>query len=275
MSNKNFQPEENEILSRDDEKIRRMLGDLNRVDAPKDFDFRLKARIANSKPQDFQATRLFPILRYAAPLGLAIVILAFFVVNGLFSVEESSVATVDTNVVKSIGENTVSANYSQPEQFVAAVNSQTEDIGNSNSLNKQKKETNPSSKDLLFAANTGKPKSDAPKTTNNGGSSRDEAVKSPDILLPPGFGSNNSFSVKDILSINGIEAELSGKKWTVKSVLQNSSAERLGIKTNDVIEAINDNKISTETITSKGAINVKKLTVARGGEKIEINLQKK
>jgi len=115
MSNKNFKNEE-EILSGDDEKVRQMLGDLKRVDAPKDFDFRLKARMAAADPRAFQP-RLFPFLRIAAPLGLAVIVLAFFVINGLFSVNNESVEPVALqsapNVVEkeNVPNDLTSANY--------------------------------------------------------------------------------------------------------------------------------------------------------------------
>jgi len=275
MSNKNFQPEENEILSRDDEKIRQMLGNLERIDAPKDFDFRLKARIANAKPEDFRP-RLFPILRYAAPLGLAIIVLAVVVINGLYSFDNNSVASVNSEIAKPLTENIGLPDSSQPGNLVATNNLRTTNTENpsANVENNEKNEIKPFQKNLEFVSNTRKPKNDTPKTANNNPGSFDRAGTSPNVFLPPGFDSNNTYSVKDILSMNGIDASFADKKWTVKSVFQNSSAERVGIKVNDVIEAINEKKISTETITSN-EINVKKLTVVRGGEKIEINLQKK
>ena len=45
---------EREILSADEQKICDLIGRLDQVDCPKDFDFRLKARIANADRKDFQ-----------------------------------------------------------------------------------------------------------------------------------------------------------------------------------------------------------------------------
>jgi hypothetical protein len=275
MSNKNFQSEENEILSQDDEKIRRMLGDLARVDAPKNFDFQLKARIKSAKPQDFAAPRLFPILRYAAPLALAIVVLAAVVINGLYSFDNGSVATVDDKLPKPAVENTSLTNNSPQEEKIVAKDTSpatNTEIFPAISINSNKPEKRTFSRDSELAGNIKKPKNSEAQTRNNGGSF-EQTSKNPGVLLPNGFSPNNSFSVKGILSINGIEADFSNKKWKVKSVAQNSIAERSGVKVNDVIEAINDKKLSAETIDSEGPLNVKKLTVARGREWLEINLQ--
>ncbi len=63
--------------SREQTLVWQMIEDLPRVDAPKNFDFRVKARIADAKPTNFQP-RFFPVLRYVLPLSLAVLILGFF-----------------------------------------------------------------------------------------------------------------------------------------------------------------------------------------------------
>jgi len=278
MSNKNFHLEENEILSGDDEKICELLANLKRVDAPKNFDFGLKARIAESKTQDFSKPRLFPVLCYIAPLGLAIIVLAVFVVNGLYSFDNDSVAKVDENLDKPTVENVSLPNNSQPERFVATGNSKTEDLenpgGNLNLLYKDKKEINPFSKSSQLAASTRKPKNVLPKVEDDGVGSKDSTSTSPPILVPQEFSSNNSFQVKDVLSIIGIEASFSDKKWKVESVVANSLAGKGGVKVNDIIEAIDGNSLSGETIPAAKTFNGN-LTVVRGGKTMEISLQKK
>ncbi|MGC2238311.1 MAG: hypothetical protein WA584_19310 [Pyrinomonadaceae bacterium] len=276
MSNKNFPLEENEILSGDEEKICEMLGSLQCVDAPKDFDFQLKARITGAAPQDFRAApRLFPILRFAAPLGLAIIVLAVVVINGLYSFDNNSVPTVAGNYVRQSPEKVNSPAVSQPD--TVAMTETTPQAANTEifpaiAVNSAKPEKRMFSRDSELAGNTKKPKNSDAQTKNNGGSLV-QSSGNPGVLLPNGFSPNNSYSVKEILSINGIEADFSNKKWKVRAVVQNSIAERSGVKVNDVIEAINDRKLSAETINSEGRLNVNKLTVARGREKIEINLK--
>ncbi len=84
MINKDLQNNaEDEILSVGDVKIQQMIKNLHRVDAPKDFDFRLKARIANAKSTDFQP-RFLPVLRYVLPLSVVVLIFTFVIINGIY-----------------------------------------------------------------------------------------------------------------------------------------------------------------------------------------------
>jgi hypothetical protein len=271
MSNKNFQTEENEILSADEAKVRKLLGNLQRVDAPKDFDFRLKARIANSEAKDFQP-RLFPVLRYAAPLGLAIIILAVIVVNNLYSVDNGSIQVAENNVQNQIRSVNMPDNSAPKETLIAETTPQSivaENLTTNPPVSTNKKETKTFSKNFELAANSGKPKNDKPQADNNGGS-RDSALSNTNVLMPKGFGGNNSVQVKEVLEIIGIKANFAGNQWKVESVGENTVAGNSGVKANDVIEAIDGKTLTGETIPAKSYGG--KLTVLRGGERLEIKL---
>jgi hypothetical protein len=272
MSNKNFQSEENEILSADEAKVRELLGSLQRVDAPKDFDFRLKARIAGSEAKDFQP-RLFPILRYAAPLGLAIIILAVIVVNGLYSVDDNSIQVAEKSVQNQTKSVNAPDNSTPKDTLIAETTPQTivaENLTANPPTITNKKDTKTFSKDFELASNSGKLKNDKPQAENNGGS-RDSALSNTNVLMPKGFGGNNSVPVKDVLEIIGIKAKFSGNQWKVESVGENTVAGNSGVKPNDVIEAIDGKNLSGETIPAAKTFSGK-LTVMRGGEKLEIKL---
>jgi hypothetical protein len=277
MSNKNFQNGENEILSRDEARVRELLGSLERVEAPKDFDFKLKARIANAEPNDYKP-RLFPFLRYAAPLGLAILVLALVVLNGLYSTDVNSIQVAE-KTVQNPSENISLPDNSQPkEEFVAA--------GNPTTANSEKPEAPSFAANTILAEKSKKPKIQT-RNADNGGGSKDFSFTPKSPILPPGLNPdkqveipkdfknlNSDTSVKDVLSIIGIEASFEKNRWKVNSVKQNSRAERSGVKANDVIEAIDENRLATETISTKN-VNGNKLTIVRGGEKLEIKLQEK
>jgi len=53
----------------EDESVSKLLGGLKRVDAPNDFDFRVRARIAEGKPEDTTVSWRLAV-RYAVPLVL-------------------------------------------------------------------------------------------------------------------------------------------------------------------------------------------------------------
>ena len=75
----NFSYEQNRVWE--------MLGGLGQIEAPGNFNFGVKARIANAKTGDYQTqTGFFPALRYIMPLGFVIVLLSFVALSGLYFV---------------------------------------------------------------------------------------------------------------------------------------------------------------------------------------------
>lgn len=287
MNYQDLQSEENEILSVEDEKVRQMCGGLKRVNAPKNFDFRLKARIAAFKPQTAKSP-VFAFLRYAAPLGLVVAIFGAIVSNNLFSVDNTAVPQLAESFTETPRlENSAPIEDETPIELASRENGPTANFGtftaNENSNSKQI---------LTFPANVRNEVGKFVKNLNNknravendGGGSRDSASTQSRIRVPQSFNVNKSvetpnnftnptaFSVKDILSTIGIEASFAGNGWKVQSVRQDSKAELSGVKTNDIIEALDDTKLSTDTIRTN-SINVKKITFIRNGTKFEIVLK--
>ena len=74
-----------EILSAAEQKISDLVGSLEKVSAPNDFDFKIKARIANADKTTFQPS-LWQTLRYVLPLSVTTMVAAFFIIQaGFFS----------------------------------------------------------------------------------------------------------------------------------------------------------------------------------------------
>ena len=274
--------EENEILSVEDEKIRQMCGGLKRIDAPQNFDFRLNARIAAHQPQSAKSP-ILAFLRYAAPLGLAVAIFGAVVSNNFYPVDNAAVPQLAGSFTEKPRSESVSPlETEKPSEIVSRNNVpsavfENETAKNSNStLQFSTKSKNELGK--IFE----NPKNMRPD--ENRGDSRDSASTQPRIITQQGFNSNkpletsNNFinptllSVKEILSTMGIAATLSVNGWRVQSVGQNSTAENSGVKPDDVIEAVNDIKILTASIPAN-SINLRKITVLRGGKRFEIVLK--
>lgn len=274
--------EENEILSVEDEKVRQLCGGLKRIDAPKNFDFRLKARIAAHQSQTVKSP-VMAFLRYAAPLGLAVAIFGAVVSNNFYSVDNAAIPQLAGSFTEKPRSEPVSPlETKKPSEIVLRNNGPSADFENETAKN-----SNPT---LQFSTKSknelGKifenPKNIRPN--ENRGDSRDLASTQPRIITQQEFSSNKpldsannstnptSFSVKDILSAMGIAATFSGNGWKVQSVGQNSRAESSGVKPDDIIEAVNDIKIPTEMIRAN-SINLRKITVMRDGKKFEIVLK--
>jgi PDZ domain len=269
---------ETETLSADEQKIREMCLSLKRIDAPKDFDFKLKARIADCQPGDFQPRFGFAF-RYAWPALAVIFVLSFLAyTSGVFSSSNNNPVIAESSVQQnpSLPQNTMVANYTSP-----IPKEQPDENLTASKLNQETPKT--FEKQQVVENNPQNPKKvfDNRKKDSFKGS-KDSALKV-DKPIQPNFNSNSIpqnaekvtlFSVKEILEQLGISAVFENGKWVVKSVVQNGVAKSSGIKENDVIEAIDNQKVSNEPVSSK-TLNFKNITVTRNGEKMEIKLRNK
>lgn len=265
------------------------------VVAPKDFDFHVKARIANAKPSDFQSP-LFPVLRYVLGLSVVGLVLAFVVFNGVYSLDDKTVPYVaETNSQIPIQKQNPSTEPSPNEQIARVIESPTSEdkksVENNSSVKPQqignKKETKTfSNKNQLIAVKSSKmPRVKSSDDDKNGGSSQVISLRQATSILPKGipnpnqkvqsptdFPLSNSITAEQILTEFGIEISAKNGSRQVKTVKPNSVGERSGVKVGDVIEAIDGKKLSSEPISAQ-SIEVKKLTVLRGAEKKEITLR--
>lgn len=268
-----------------DEKVRQMLASLKQVEAPKDFEFRLKARIANANPKAYQ-TSYKRRLAFALPAFASIAVSAFVVINGNFFGGSQQVSSLPETTARP----SFAQEQNQPQnEFVAAgntiVNKAPEEIfvGNSNA---QTRKDEKAELPLTAVKSPEKPKNEIrrPGSKDSPEGSRETALtiieaKTPKGLnpnkkveTPKDFNSEKTFSVEEILSPLGVEVTLENGKWKVKNVTQNSAAERSGIKADDVVETLDGKKLSATPLRGK-KIEVKKLGVKRAGAQVEINLQ--
>lgn len=270
---------ESEILSADDRKLREMCLSLKRVGAPHDFDFKLKARIAKTNPGKFQP-RFGWAFRYALPV-LAIVMLAtIFAYNGSFwsSAETKSVAAVPNNEVKD-------SKILPENNFVAVETSPSLPDSNSGNANISAPKSPKLSENQIAQSNSAQAKHEKKPVeskddfkgskdfaSTNGTIEQPRSNSNISRQIPESFLKTNPTSIEAILSEIGIKAALEGGKWTVKSVTPNGMTERSGVKKDDVIEAIDDQPISSETKFDKN-LSGKTITVLRDGKKLEIKLK--
>lgn len=82
--------------SADDRAVSGLLKGLERVDVPNDFDFKLKARIANADPARFVRKRLSPVPFYVFGLAAVLIVGAVFVIReSYFSVQQPVARVVE------------------------------------------------------------------------------------------------------------------------------------------------------------------------------------
>ena len=278
----NYEKSQNETenLSADELKLRELCRSLKKTDAPHDFDFKLKARIANAAPSDYKPRYGFA-LRYALPALAVILVLGLLAFNGAFyspgndpSIAAGSVAP--QNSASSASPQNTAVSNSVPAPFVK----EPESVATlSNTDVPQTPER--SQPQVADARN---PKKDLRREKkDSGGGSKVLSLKPNEqfrfnsnsvVPKPQNIEQANPMPVKDVLSQIGVDADLENGKWKVKSVRANSIGESSNIKENDVIESIDNQSLSPQTVFTK-TVKGNTVTVTRNGAKLQIDLRGK
>ncbi|MEP7148216.1 MAG: PDZ domain-containing protein [Acidobacteriota bacterium] len=259
-------------LDADGGDLAKMLRALPRVDAPENFIFRVKARIAEgSAPQ----ARLGAFLKLAMPLALVLVVAGFAVFYGTLPTQpktDISDGSVRTDLPIAAPQRELSA--PQPEvDFEPEIS----------------KSANPQLGPVSVKTEVPGPvsRTDGFRRANRaqGGpiSSVDSALRSANTISPPGFESTSvtpslnantggaETAVREVFEMLGINAEFLESGWKVLSSSANSAADRAGVQAGDVIEAV-DGQVLERTTTFKGGFGGKTLRVRRDGKQVNLNL---
>lgn len=245
-----------------------MLNALPRVEAPENFEFRVKARIAQGAAP---RTTLFPFLRVAAPLTLVLLIGAFVVFYGLLPERTEVPAVVATAEREPINVRPQSEVPVPPTQTVSGPQIE------------QSHEAIPDESYVAAGKPTAVRRTAAPEIVKpSQGGSRDFSLNSVKPKLPPGFesvepkslnGNANSSAANvpllNVLGILGITADFANGGWKVRSVVENSVAARAGVRAADVIEAIDGQMIKGDSLVRGDA---KTFTVRRDGKQMNLSM---
>ena len=252
-----------------DERVSGLLAAMKRVEAPTDFDFRVRARITAGRPAERRAFGMPMAVRYAIPLVLLVLMGAYFGFNTFFAdkyVDVPAVAdSTPPSAVPQIAPPSNDAAFSpaNPATDERAVIRKPEVINNTVAETPLKK---------------------TPKMDRPSGGSYVESGRQERKLYPRGFDPNArpangkvmdrtvQIPTRDILNLFGVSGSLGESGWKVESVTADTLAARSGVKAGDVIEAINDQAL-TEKMTIKGKFNGKSLRVRRGTETLQIILK--
>lgn len=247
----------------EDEKISGLLRGLEKIDAPEDFAFRVKARIVAGRPAR-SGGGVFAFLKYAAPVAALVLFGAFIFVQTNLIYDTAAVPPVAANEIAFPADPTA-GEAAEPD--FAAKETSDEIISNSNA---------PETAVETARANS-KPAPVRQDDDADGGS-YDSASSDPrDSIMPRGIPNplaastprvnmeKGSFKVADVLSQIGIAAKQSASgDWSATDVKSGSMAERAGVKKGDVIQEIGDTHIKGRTEIT-GRFSAKSITVVRGG----------
>jgi|GEM_PF-774546 len=263
-----------------DDDITRVLSALPHVDAPSDFDFGVKAKIARRQQSSVTGwfARMPAAMLYAVPLVMVLLLgtYTFFLLAESSSPEIQVASQPETPVSESTAQQPASA----PAERTAA---QERSVGSTEVVSAPKSATQVSSSQTNVRGVSG---SAASRNTSHqrGGGSYDMSSGQPRPIYPHGSAPRNAFpqpvnpqssaglTVGDVLSPIGIKTVFENGEYRVTVVEDKSLAKKSGIATGDVVTAI-DNHQLTQKSNFKGKIAADQLTVKRGVQTLKIKLQ--
>ncbi len=262
----------NEELNRDERAIADMLGALPKVAATNDFDFRVKARIAEGRPARSGFSRLVRSLRFAVPLVLLLV------VGGYVGFRSLGTSTGDVNMVGEMR----SANATPVAELVT-----TPDLRQpAKEVRSEADAVKPKESAPQIASIASDPVISPPVANNSRGGSLDGGLATSRPIYPRGVDPNAKTPVipkefdqpgkvlaKDVMNLLGLDVVYTESGWKVESVKQNSAAQRAGLKSGDLVEAINALPVNDKT-SFNGRFTTKSVRVKREDKNVEFNLQK-
>ena len=258
-----------------EEQVAELLGSLKRVNAPENFESRVKSRLAASP---VPATN-FGFLKLALPTAALAAIALFLFLSGYLShelptvdvanapKETRSVPPVQTVPLQIPAENV--APQGQPPVGEQAVVNPTNSSAQQ-PANYQRKNPNGT-----------RPMDPATQSYDIGSNTKET------IVLPPGFDPNTrprpnanmekqmrrpTVAATDVLRLTGVNAEFRGNDCVVSSVVAQSAGERIGVKAGDVIVSLNDMSIGNGAALPSG-VDLKSITVRRGGGTVVLKFQ--
>ena len=259
-----------DALDQEQSDVAALLGALPRVEAPKNFEFGVKARIAKGSPSRGIS---IPFFKVAAPLGLVFAVAGFGIFYGtLPAADESRTAQAPVTAESPA----VAAARSQTA-LPPPVNNVVSDVVSPSAAPPERAAVRPRRTSPVRPAVNTRP------IERSVGGSVDSSLGSANTILPRGLDSANPRSlnsnansagaqipVRDIFEMLGIDAEFADTGWKVRSLMVNSLASRANVRLGDIVEAIDGNKLKGN-VTPRGSVTV--LTVLRDGKSIDLNLK--
>ncbi len=259
---------DNEHLTGSDAQVSVLLRSLPRADAPKDFEFKVKARITQTAPTASSRPGYIKAIGYSAPFILLLMVAAVFLIRQPESGQE--VIASQTSPGPSIQEAAPSPFPEAPA--VVASNpsavSKAPDVAKAISTPGIPE---PLTRSTRAAAND----------NSQPGGSYDTSASQANTILPRGFPqkpfvkrsnarppSVANVDIAETLKTFGIDAALESAGWTVKGVAADSISDKSGLKAGDVIDSLDERPLTGKTL--KGRVEVKSLKVVRDGKPVEI-----
>lgn len=246
-----------------EEKVAAVLGSLKRVDAPADFDFRVRARIAQGRPAEARTSWFPAFARVAAPAVMLAAVGGYFGYNALYDT-----GTVNVPVVADSGPVAPAPLVVPISNEIAPAPAATTEVAVKLPVNTDETLASAPKKDTTTTA-VKKPEMPeggsvdmALRETNRPGNVVNTGNSSP--VVP-----TSTLSVREVFSAMGIRASFSATGWRVSS--SSGRAAAAGLKTGDIIETVNGRAVGANTVFDE-KFSGTTLRVKRDGATIQISL---
>ncbi len=264
---------------RDHSKLLEMLLGLERVEVPGDFDFQLKARIAQGSPKKVSHGWIpsFQFMATLAPVALFIFVLA---IGTLYFIKTPAIKDVVNDVAIPSDTTSVNEKPSLNETELAAKTPVVPEQLPQEAVDPKDVKSVETAKNQGADVKRKEPRELISKPTpDSGGGSMEFSLTPGVVTIPLTLDSNRKVEGSDVLPVATVSKlteiwnfiGVSVNSLKIVSVGKNSVALRSGLEVGDIIEEIDGNKITADSIKDK-QINVRSLTVVRDGKKLEIVL---
>lgn len=252
-----------EFTDSGEEKVAAMLGSLKRVDAPADFDFRVRARIAQGRPSETRVSWFPTFARVAAPAVMLAAVGGYFGYTALYDT-----GAVNVPIVADSGPVAIAPVGVPTSNEIAPAPTARTEVAVKAPVNTDETIAAAAKKDT---ATTAVKKPETPE-----GGSVDMALREanrPGGVVNTGNSSpvipTSTLSVREAFSAMGIRASLSASGWRVSSASGRAAAA--GLKTGDIIEAVNGKSVGANTVFDE-KFSGSTLRIKRDGATIQISL---
>lgn len=239
-----------------EEKISKVLRSLPQVEAPQHFEAGVRARIAQGRTSKSERQPLLLLgAKFAFPLVLLLILGGILIFTNQPEIDRSMVPAIDDAGLS------LASVDSPPEsgQATSAVDPTSENrVPPANRRTKSPDNTLPAVEDQAL--------------------SRDDSTVFPKGVDPRNAGVSNrplptagSISPESVLSMIGISSSCSSTGCRAIEVRSGSIAEKSGVRTGDMVEAIEDRLVGS-TKPLQGRISVESLTIMRDGRRITLRI---
>ncbi|HKP70757.1 MAG TPA: hypothetical protein VJV05_15825 [Pyrinomonadaceae bacterium] len=254
-------------LDADSQRIAELLGGLKRVEAPSNFEFGVRARIASGTPR--QSGSMFPIFKVAAPLALVLVVGMAVLLYGGFLTGDQRIAVVEPPIQGPVEKPNVVQNAEAPAPTVRYFGPQIEEPPVVEPETNPRARNNPS-KEIRDRTTENRQRLPAQRDAMApGAGSVDRTVGEAPVISAPGTG--GKISQAEAFEMIGMTGDLSANGWTVRSAKDGTLASRSGIRSGDVVESIDGLSVSGKS-TFTSPFTPKTIRIRRDGKVIDLKL---